>query len=157
MFQYLSQDQGAELVNSMNVVADPERWKVVQVYAMASPDGIDHPAQLLETIVLDNGRRRLVWHWYDVNGSPAIRTMSVKPPTEGSSSFHPVSEHASTAASRAITSPIGPACGTVRLGPRRPLRLLSGQVLSGGAQGPGTRQTRNPRNLNQPTAHHLKR
>jgi exosortase A len=63
---YGRQAPGAEMVGAMNTMIDERRWQVLETGLAADVGGLT-PRELL--IRDDNGGRRVVWYWYEVDGS----------------------------------------------------------------------------------------
>jgi len=75
--QYASVSQSAELANSQNMVMGEDAWtvKLPRVVKTGVSRG---PAQVREIYGSRKGEERLVWYWYDVNGSLLLSMSSVK-------------------------------------------------------------------------------
>ncbi|MCF6257066.1 MAG: exosortase A [Gammaproteobacteria bacterium] len=74
---YGNQDNGKELVGSLNRVYDQEQWRRVQDNSVSviMPSGKN--VAVAETDIRSADKRRIVWHWYNINGAvTASRVMA---------------------------------------------------------------------------------
>jgi EpsI family protein len=66
---YAAQRQGQELVNDLNTVYQPQRWRVNAERRVAVGGKEPGPKEVQETELSSAaGILRLVWHWYAING-----------------------------------------------------------------------------------------
>jgi len=63
---YGRQAPGAEMVGAMNTLIDERRWQVLESGSAPEVGGGLTPRQLL---IGGDGGRRVVWYWYEVDGS----------------------------------------------------------------------------------------
>lgn len=70
LFHYSQQEQGAELINVENDIADGILWKVIPETELQYPvPGSDDITKVNEAEVINNSyEKKLVWYWYDVGG-----------------------------------------------------------------------------------------
>jgi len=65
---YGDQDNGKELVGSLNRVYDQKQWRRVQDNNVSVTLSTGETVSVAETEIRSEDRRRIVWHWYDING-----------------------------------------------------------------------------------------
>ncbi|HHI94752.1 MAG TPA: exosortase A [Gammaproteobacteria bacterium] len=75
---YGNQDNGKELVGSLNRVYDQEQWRRVQdnTVTVTMPSGKN--VSVAETDIRSAEKRRIVWHWYNINGSVTANRVTAK-------------------------------------------------------------------------------
>ncbi|VAX03333.1 hypothetical protein MNBD_GAMMA19-2320, partial [hydrothermal vent metagenome] len=74
---YGNQDNGKELVGSLNRVYDQEQWRRVQDNSVSVTMPSGKSVAVAETDIRSADKRRIVWHWYNINGAvTASRVMA---------------------------------------------------------------------------------
>ena len=79
IISYGYQTQGAELINSLNQLFDPEYWTALQQRAgsAALQSGREWPYRMVE-IQSEAGSKRVIWYWFLIDGYPTIHPINVK-------------------------------------------------------------------------------
>jgi len=75
---YGNQDNGKELVGSLNRVYDQEQWRRVQDNSVAITLPSGKNVSVAETDIRSAGKRRIVWHWYNINGAITANRVTAK-------------------------------------------------------------------------------
>jgi len=75
---YSRQEQGVELVNSLNKVADGKRWVVLSESEVNPVLGEGEHWAVREFIIAAGDSHRLVWQWYEVSGQATISPLMTK-------------------------------------------------------------------------------
>lgn len=70
VYYYLRQDQGLEMVNSRNQVFDRKQWTLIREDSDTVTLNDGKPLRVVATDIRirSTGKKRLVWHWYNVSG-----------------------------------------------------------------------------------------
>ncbi len=75
---YGSQDNGKELVGSLNRVYDQEQWRRVQDNSVSVTMSSGKNVSVAETDIRSADKRRIVWHWYNINGAVTANRVMAK-------------------------------------------------------------------------------
>ncbi|MCF6337448.1 MAG: exosortase A [Gammaproteobacteria bacterium] len=75
---YGNQDNGKELVGSLNRVYDQEQWRRVQDNSVAVTMPSGKRVSVAETDIRSADKRRIVWHWYNINGAVTANRVMAK-------------------------------------------------------------------------------
>lgn len=79
IISYRSLSQQSELINETNRIFDPERWMLIGETKGVADSAAGEPLAYIETEIRGpTGTRRLVRHWYVVDGRPHRSRMAVK-------------------------------------------------------------------------------
>ncbi len=74
---YGNQGNGKELVGSLNRVYDQEQWRRVRDNSVSVTMPSGENVSVVETEIHSADKRRIVWHWYNINGNvTASRVMA---------------------------------------------------------------------------------
>ncbi|HED39462.1 MAG TPA: exosortase A [Chromatiales bacterium] len=65
---YAAEEQGAELINSENVLFDRSVWVPVEEVSRSLDLGLPEQVPVREIVLRSNVTSRLVWYWYDIDG-----------------------------------------------------------------------------------------
>jgi EpsI family protein len=76
--QYRRQSQDAEIVNSMNFIANAATWYLASTSAITVLAERENPNEVLSTVVQSRAWKRLIWYWYAINGERAVSNFGVK-------------------------------------------------------------------------------
>lgn len=74
---YPSQTQGRELISELNHIADKRTWSEVYPRGRVAT-ATDNIVVLEQLLRHDNGRKRLVWYWYEVAGRSTVSALEGK-------------------------------------------------------------------------------
>jgi exosortase A len=75
--RYIGARTDAELANAENKIADAAKWRLGTAKELRLEAG--NPINAVAEIRVGNmNGKRLVWYWYDVNGSQALRPITIK-------------------------------------------------------------------------------
>ncbi len=75
---YGNQDNGKELVGSLNRVYDQEQWRRVQDNSVSVTMPSGKSVSVAETDIRSAEKRRIVWHWYNINGAVTANRVMAK-------------------------------------------------------------------------------
>ncbi len=75
---YGNQDNGKELVGSLNRVYDQEQWRRVQDNSVSVTMPSGKSVAVAETDIRSADKRRIVWHWYNINGAVTANRVMAK-------------------------------------------------------------------------------
>jgi len=75
---YGNQDNGKELVGSLNRVYDQEQWRRVQDNSISVTMPSGKRVSVAETDIRSADKRRVVWHWYNINGAVTANRVTAK-------------------------------------------------------------------------------
>jgi len=75
---YGSQDNGKELVGSLNRVYDQKQWRRVQDNDIAVTLSSGKKVSMSETEIRSADKRRIIWHWYNINGTVTANRVTAK-------------------------------------------------------------------------------
>jgi len=75
---YGNQDNGKELVGSLNRVYDQEQWRRVQDNSVSVTMPSGKSVAVAETDIRSADKRRIVWHWYNINGAVTANRVVAK-------------------------------------------------------------------------------
>ncbi len=75
---YGSQDNGKELVGSLNRVYDQKQWRRVQDNDVAVTLLSGEKISVSETEIRSEDKRRIIWHWYNINGIVTANRVTAK-------------------------------------------------------------------------------
>ena len=75
---YGRQDNGKELVGSLNRVYDQEQWRRVQDNRVSVTLLSGENVSVSETDIRSADKRRIVWHWYNINGTVTANRVVAK-------------------------------------------------------------------------------
>lgn len=75
---YRQQTQESELINSQNSIFDPEVWIQIRQNTARTDLPSGEAWQYIETELLQRDKKRLIRHWYLVNGQPASGQVQIK-------------------------------------------------------------------------------
>jgi EpsI family protein len=81
IISYAAKSKDSELINSLNRLFDPERWRQVEKRAGTVTLSAGHSLPYIALSIrsrTDQKRSRIVWYWYLADGRPAVNPFFVK-------------------------------------------------------------------------------